>query len=99
MTRMTGPDCVVICKLINTHTHIHRQLRSLGPVSVQMHRTEGVTGSEGREGANEVGGGVGVGGGNGDGDGVGGGNGDVNGHGDGAGAGTERERERERVWK
>ena len=21
MTRMTGPDCVVICNLINTHTH------------------------------------------------------------------------------
>ena len=23
MTRMTGPDCAVICNLINTHTHIH----------------------------------------------------------------------------
>ena len=23
MTRMTGPDCVVMCNLINTHTHIH----------------------------------------------------------------------------
>ena len=22
MTRMTGPDCVVMCNLINTHTHI-----------------------------------------------------------------------------
>ena len=21
MTRMTGPDCVVMCNLINTHTH------------------------------------------------------------------------------
>ena len=31
------------------------------PVSVQAHRTEGVTGSEGREGANGVGGGIGVG--------------------------------------
>ena len=68
------------------------QLRSLGPVSIQAHRTEGVTGSGGQEGANGVGGGIGVGGGNGDGDGVGGGNGKVNGHGDrdgaGAGAGT-----------
>ena len=45
-------------------------------MSVHVHRTERVTGSEGREGAN------GVGGGNGD------GNGDVNGDGDGAGAGT-----------
>ena len=23
MTRMTGPDCVVMCNLINTHTHIN----------------------------------------------------------------------------
>ena len=23
MTRMTGPDCVVMCILINTHTHTH----------------------------------------------------------------------------
>ena len=22
-TRMTGPDCVVMCNLINTHTHTH----------------------------------------------------------------------------
>ena len=49
-----------------------RQLRSPGPVSVHAHRTEGVTGSKGREGANWVGGG----------------NGDVNGDGNGDGAGT-----------
>ena len=59
-----------------------RQPHSQGPASVQAHRTRGVTGSEGQEGANGVGGGVGVGGGNGD------GNGDVNGHGDGDRAGT-----------
>ena len=23
MTRMTGPDCAVMCNLINTHTHVH----------------------------------------------------------------------------
>ena len=63
-----------------------RQLPSQGPVSVQADRTEGVTGSGGREGANGVGGGIGVGGRNGDGNGVG--NGDENGHGDGAGAGA-----------
>ena len=57
-----------------------RQLRSQGPMSVQAHRTEGVTGREGQEGAN------GVGGGNGDGNGVG--NTDVNGNGDGNGAGV-----------
>ena len=67
-----------------------RQFRSQGPVFVQAHRTEGVTRSEGQEGANGVGGGIRVGGGNGDGNGVGSGNGDVNGHrdGDGAGAGA-----------
>ena len=61
-----------------------RQPRSQGPASVQAHRTGGVTGFEGQEGANGIGGGIGVGGGNGD------GNGDVNGHGagDGAGAGA-----------
>ena len=59
-----------------------RQLRSQGLASVCAHRTEGVIGSEGREGANRVGGGIGVGGGNRDGNGVGGGNVDVIGDGD-----------------
>ena len=59
-----------------------RQPHSQSPASVQAHRTGGVTGSEGQEGENGVGGRIGVGGGNGD------GNGDVNGHGDGDGAGT-----------
>ena len=66
-----------------------RKLRSQGPASVQTHRIEGVTESEGQEGANVVGGGIGVGGGNGDGNRVGGGNGDMNSHGDGDGAGGE----------
>ena len=65
-----------------------RQLRSHGPMSVQAHRIEGVTGSGGRDGANGLGGENGVGGGNGDGNGVGGGNGDVNSHGDGDGTGA-----------
>ena len=59
-----------------------RQPYSQGLASVQAHRIGGVTGSEGQEGANGVGGGIGVGGGNGD------GNVDVHGHGDGDGAGT-----------
>ena len=59
-----------------------RRPHSQGPASVQAHRTGGVTGSEGQEGANGVGGGIGVGGGNGD------GNGDVGGQGDGDGAGA-----------
>ena len=61
-----------------------RRPHSQGPASVQVHGTGGITGSEGQEGANGVGGGIEVGGGNGD------GNGDVDGQrdGDGAGAGT-----------
>ena len=35
MTRMTGPDCAVMCNLINTHTHTqcepHRMTRMIGP--------------------------------------------------------------------
>ena len=46
-----------------------RRPHSQGSASVQAHRTGGVTGSEGQEGANGVGGGIGVGGGNGDGNG------------------------------
>ena len=52
-----------------------RQLRSQGPVSVNAHRTEGVTGCVGRQEMNGVMGGIKVGGRNGDGNGVGGGNG------------------------
>ena len=29
MTRMTGPDCAVMCNLINTHTHTHTHTHSL----------------------------------------------------------------------
>ena len=67
-----------------------RQLHSQSPVFLHVHCTEGITGPEGREGANGVGVGigVGVGGGNGDGNGVGDGSGDVNGDVDGDGAGT-----------
>ena len=59
-----------------------RRPHSQGPASVQAHGTGGITGSEGQEGANGVGGGIEVGGGNGD------GNGDVDGQGDGDGAGA-----------
>ena len=55
-----------------------RQLRAQDPVSVHVHCINGLTGPEGRKGANGVGGGICVGGGNGDGNGVTGGNGDGN---------------------
>ena len=62
-----------------------RRPHSQGPASVQAHGTGGITGPEGQEGANGVGGGIEVGGGNGD------GNGDVDGRsGSGNGGGSER---------
>ena len=30
MTRMTGPDCAVMCNLINTHTHLGNAARHVG---------------------------------------------------------------------
>ena len=30
MTRMTGPDCAVMCNLINTHTHTHTHTHTKG---------------------------------------------------------------------
>ena len=46
MARMTGPDCAVMCNLINTHTHNththedqcewHRMTRMTGPDCVVM---------------------------------------------------------------
>ena len=39
MTRMTGPDCAVMCNLINTHTHTHT-LSSAGMPDMMM-LTEG----------------------------------------------------------
>ena len=66
-----------------------RQLRSQGLVPIHAHRSEGVTGSERRKGANGVEGGIGVGGGNGDGNGVGGGNGNRDGGVTGTGTGVE----------
>ena len=36
MTRMTRPDCAIMCNLINTHTHTHRMTRMTGPDCVVM---------------------------------------------------------------
>ena len=33
MTRMTGPDCAVMCSLINIHTYIHTNIHTLIPPS------------------------------------------------------------------
>ena len=70
---------------IHTHTHTHK------PGSVRAHRTEGVTGSEGREIMYGVGGRIGGEGGIVDGNAAGVGNRDANGDRDRTGAGRERE--------
>ena len=64
MTRMTGPDCVVMCNLINTHTHTHththewhRMTRMTGPdcavmcnlINTHTHITWGATRKQGGE--------------------------------------------------
>ena len=49
MTRMTGPDCAVMCNLINTHTHTHTDFGgtrkrcrkgSVGPVAANSNLVE-----------------------------------------------------------
>ena len=42
MTRMTGPDCVVMCNLINTHTHTHTHTH--GAYNEDNKRTRGQKG-------------------------------------------------------
>ena len=37
MTRMTGPDCVVMCNLINTHTHLKPFARAKSNLLVKIH--------------------------------------------------------------
>ena len=38
MTRMTGPDCVVMCNLINTHTHTLKE--RVGSVAANLDNLE-----------------------------------------------------------
>ena len=59
MTRMTGPDCAVMCNLINTHTHTHthaQQVSLIHPWEDQRewHRMTRMTGPD--EGFNDWGG-------------------------------------------
>ena len=41
MTRMTGPDCAVMCNLINTHTHTHCLKKNLNASRPSEHPTQG----------------------------------------------------------
>ena len=43
MTRMTGPDCAVMCNLINIHTYIHTYIRE---DQCEWHRMTGMTGPD-----------------------------------------------------
>ena len=45
MTRMTRPDCAVMCNLINTHTHTHTSARNR-KIAVDAVRETGETGVE-----------------------------------------------------
>ena len=48
MTRMTGPDCVVMCNLINTyiHTYIHTSLIPPREDQCEWHRMTRMTGPD-----------------------------------------------------
>ena len=89
---MTGPDCAVVCNLINTHIYRvalagTQQLRSQGLGPEHAHRTERVTRSE--DGKERTGSGAGS----------ESGAGTEMGTKSGAGTGTGTEREQEREWR
>ena len=44
MTKMTGPDCAVMCNLINTHTHTHTHGKVQGSAGEGRHGICGVPG-------------------------------------------------------
>ena len=52
MTRMTGPDCVVMCNLINTHTHTHTHAFIHAPKQISQSRTQRA--DAGRDGRAEI---------------------------------------------
>ena len=46
MTRMTGPDCGVMCNSINTHTHTHTHHLSSWEDQCEWHRMTRMTGPD-----------------------------------------------------
>ena len=46
MTRMTGPDCAVMCSLINAHTHTHTHTLPAWEDQCEGHRMAKMTGSD-----------------------------------------------------
>ena len=56
MTRMTGPDCAVMCNFINTHTHTHTHIiwstvipEKAAPVTGNTLRTTGTVPADSRQ--------------------------------------------------
>ena len=58
MTRMTGPDCVVMCNLINTHTHTHTHTHRVGSVAANSDNLgsnkEAGGGAQGAQGSSKI---------------------------------------------
>ena len=59
MTRMTGPDCAVMCNSINTHTHIHTHRKErVGSVAANQDNLgsnkEAGGGAQGAQGSNKI---------------------------------------------
>ena len=46
MTRMTGPDCAVMCNLVNIHTYIHTDLIPPREDQCEWHRMTRMTGTD-----------------------------------------------------
>ena len=47
MARMTGPDCVVMCNLINIHTYIHTYIQTyIHEDQCEWHRMTRMTGPD-----------------------------------------------------
>ena len=46
MTRMTEPDCAVMCNLINTHTHTHTHTHTPWEDQCEWHRMTRMTGPD-----------------------------------------------------
>ena len=56
MTRMTGPDCAVMCNLINTHTHTHKvRVGSVAANSDNLgNNKEAGGGAQGAQGSSKI---------------------------------------------
>ena len=49
MTRMTGPDCVVMCNLVNTYIHTYIELHTYTHTHTHIHRNRKIAVDAARE--------------------------------------------------